>query len=161
MKDWSISSVSTGWESWDCSAGEEKAQEGSHWLCVQTSEGRVQRGWSQALFSGARWQHQRQWAQAEEEEAVWTPGNIFFYCEGDQALAQVSQRGCEVSIIGGVQKLPGHGPGKHALGCPPWVGWLNQTTSRGPLQPQPFCDSVKNYLSLDFDWEILINCLFP
>lgn len=40
------------------------------------------------------------------------------YCEGEQALAQVAQKGCEVSVLGDSQKLPAHGPGNLVL-CGP------------------------------------------
>jgi len=33
-----------------------------------------------------------------------------FCCVGDQALAQVAQRGFGVSHLGDIQKLSGHGP---------------------------------------------------
>jgi len=33
----------------------------------------------------------------------------FFYCVDDQALAQVAQRGCAVSILGDSQSLAGNG----------------------------------------------------
>ena len=36
--------------------------------------------------------------------------------EGDQALAQVAQRGCGVSVLGDTQKPSGCGPGQPALG---------------------------------------------
>ncbi|KAK4825975.1 hypothetical protein QYF61_003544, partial [Mycteria americana] len=37
------------------------------------------------------------------------------YYEGDQALAQVAQRGCGVSTLGDIQKPSGRGPGQPAL----------------------------------------------
>lgn len=39
-----------------------------------------------------------------------------FYCEGDGALTQVTQRAGGVSVCGYLQKPPGHGPGQLALG---------------------------------------------
>lgn len=33
-----------------------------------------------------------------------------FYCEGSQILKQAAQKGCEASIFGDTQKLPGHNP---------------------------------------------------
>lgn len=33
-----------------------------------------------------------------------------FYCVGDQKLAQVTQRGRGVCLLGDIQKTPGHGP---------------------------------------------------
>lgn len=44
--------------------GEKKAQ-GKWHQCKSIPGGRAQRGWSPTLFSGAQWQEQRQWAQAE------------------------------------------------------------------------------------------------
>lgn len=37
--------------------------------------------------------------------SLWTPGN--FYCDSEQALAQVAQWGCGVLTLGAVQKLSG------------------------------------------------------
>jgi len=39
-----------------------------------------------------------------------------FSCEGDQALAQIVQKHCRISLPGGIQKLSGLGPGQPALG---------------------------------------------
>lgn len=36
--------------------------------------------------------------------------------------AQVAQRGCGASILGDLQKLPGHGPVQPAVGKPAWAG---------------------------------------
>lgn len=41
-----------------------------------------------------------------------------------------------------VQKPSGHGPEQLALGSPAWTRGLDKVTSRGPFQPQPYCDSV-------------------
>lgn len=41
----------------------------------------------------------------------------FFYCEDDQALAQVVQKG-GVSIVGDIQKPSQHDPGQQVLGAP-------------------------------------------
>jgi len=40
----------------------------------------------------------------------------FCFCESSQTLEQPAQRGRGVSIFGDIQKLPGHSPGKPALG---------------------------------------------
>lgn len=42
----------------------------------------------------------------------------FCYCESSQTLEHAAKTGCEVSIFGDIQKLPGHGPGQPALGDP-------------------------------------------
>ena len=68
-----------------------------------------------------------------------------FYCEGDRALAQ---GGCGVSIFRAIQKPSEHGLGQPALGGPAWAGALDKMTSRGAFQPQSFCDSVKNPLTI-------------
>lgn len=53
-----------------------------------------------------------------------------FHCDGDQALLQLDQGGCEVSILEDIQKLPGYSSGQPALGGPSWAwGW-----SRWPLE---------------------------
>ena len=66
-----------------------------------------------------------------------------FYCKGDRGwLAQVAHRGSRVSILGGIQKLSGCGPGPLALGGPAWAEWWDKMASRGHFQLQPFCHSV-------------------
>ena len=56
-----------------------------------------------------------------------------FHCEGDQALAQVAQRACGVSILEDIQKPSADGPGQLALGGPAWAAGLDQMASRGPF----------------------------
>jgi len=51
--------------------------------------------------------------------SLWIWGNTSF-TEGDQALAQVANGGCGVSIFGNIQKPSIHGPGQLALGGPVW-----------------------------------------
>ena len=80
--------------------------------CEQIPEGRVQRRQNQALFSGAQWQDNRQWAQTETQEVL-EHQETFFHCESDQAVAQ---RGGGVSIPGDIQKLSGHSPEPPGLG---------------------------------------------
>jgi len=41
-----------------------------------------------------------------------------FYCESDQALAQVAQEVCRVTILGDTEKPSGHSAGQPALGGP-------------------------------------------
>lgn len=60
-----------------------------------------------------------------------------------RALAQAAQRVCGVSLLGDVQKLPRHGLGQPALDVSACAELLEQMTSKGPLQSQPLCDSVK------------------
>lgn len=65
-----------------------------------------------------------------------------FHCGSDQLLAWFAQRGCTVSILGDIQRLSGCGPGELAVGGPVWAGNLDQMTSRGHFQPQPWYNSV-------------------
>lgn len=65
-----------------------------------------------------------------------TPQNTF-YSKGDQALVQIAQKGCGVSILGDIPKPFGHGSVQ-----PAWEEVLCQLTSRGPFKPQWYCDSV-------------------
>jgi len=58
----------------------------------------------------------------------------------------VAQIGAGVSIRGDIHNKPsGHGPRRPTVGGPAGAlrSGLDQTTSRGPFQPQPFCDSVR------------------
>ena len=65
---------------------------------------RVERQQSQAPFSGAQWQDQKQWAQTETWEVLFEHQESLFYCHSDQAQAQVAQRGCGVSILQDIPK---------------------------------------------------------
>lgn len=42
-----------------------------------------------------------------------------FHCEGDRVLAQAAQGACRASLLGGIQKIPGCGPGLQ-------VAWVEQ-----------------------------------
>lgn len=63
----------------------------------------------------------------------------FFYCKGDQALTQVAQGGCGISILGDTQKPSGRDPGPLALSGSAWAGRLDALISGAPFQLQPFC----------------------
>lgn len=54
-------------------------------------------------------------------------------------------------ILGDTEQPSGHGPGQPALGDNALAGTLGQMTSRGPLQPQPFCDSGSNSTTKPLD----------
>ncbi|KAK4828652.1 hypothetical protein QYF61_000300 [Mycteria americana] len=81
----------------------------------------------------------KQWAQTETQEVPSEHQEKLFYTEGYQALAQVALRGGGVSLLGEIQKPFGHGPGLQ-VALLEWGGGLDKVTSRGPFQPQPFCD---------------------
>lgn len=63
------------------------------------------------------------------------------YCEGDQAVAQVTRRGCGVSICSDIQKLSRHSHEQLNLGGTAWAGALDNMTFSSPFQPWPFCDT--------------------
>lgn len=62
---------------------------------------------------------------------------------GDRTLVQVGQRGCVVSSLGDLQKMPGCGPGEPVLCEHVGKGGLDQMTSWGPCQPPTLCDSLR------------------
>lgn len=48
---------------------------------------------------GKAYVNEKAWAQAETREVLSERQENLFHCTGDQALAQITQRGCEVSNI--------------------------------------------------------------
>lgn len=77
----------------------------------------MQRGWSQALFTGAQWQNKRQRAQTKAQEVPSEHQETLLCCAVDEALAQVAQR-CGGSLLGDLQRPPGHGPDVPAVADP-------------------------------------------
>ena len=73
---------------------------------------------SQALFSSAQGQYERQWAHTGAQEVLSKHQETLLYLAEDRALAWVAQGGCGISLLGDLQKPPGHGPGQPALGGP-------------------------------------------
>lgn len=143
IRDWSISHMSKGWGSWDCLAW--KREGSGEILLMHINTWRE----SQALFSSAQWQDQRQWTQTETQEVPSEHQETLLYCDGNWALEQVAKKDCGVSILRDTQKLSRHGAGQPALGDPAWAEVLvDQMTSRGPCQPQPFCDFVSYELTV-------------
>lgn len=69
-------------------------------------------------------------------------GNILFAVSVIKHLTGCPERLWSLCFRG-IQKLSGHGLGHHVVGGPDWVGMLDQITSRGPFQHQPYYDSVK------------------
>lgn len=83
--------------------------------------------------------------QTERQEFLSEHQDIgFLHGESDQALAQVVQRTCGVSILGDIEKLSGYSPGQLALVSPISAGELVKVTSRGPFQPNLLYDSMKS-----------------
>lgn len=98
-------------------------------MCANTLGGMQRRG-IQALDSGAQGQDERHRAQTEMQE-VPSEHQEALLTGADQALAKAVQRWCSL-LPGDLQKLPGCGAGKAALGWPCWSRGLLQATSRGP-----------------------------
>lgn len=102
---------------------------------------------------------QRWWAQTEHKETL-------FYWEGDQTLAQVTQRGYGVSILGNTQN-PGHIPGQPAVGNPAWAEgeqdepqrclpssallWLSEKSSNNPSNKLIVINEI-------WEWQINAIC---
>lgn len=63
----------------------------------------------------------------------------FCHHESDQALVQVTQRGCGVSIPGDSQKPPGYGPEQPTLRWFSLSRGLDNVASQGPFHLRPFC----------------------
>ena len=68
--------------------------------------------------------------QTETEEVLFEHQEAPFHCEGDWALRQVAQGGCEVSLLGATEKPSGHGSRS------PWAARLHPMTFRSPFQTQ-------------------------
>ena len=63
------------------------------------------------------------WAQTDMQEAPSEHQKTLFHREVDGALAQAAQKGGGVSILGEIQKPPGHSAGQVALGGLEQRGW--------------------------------------
>ncbi|TRZ16444.1 hypothetical protein HGM15179_010667 [Zosterops borbonicus] len=106
----------------------EKKERGPH-QCLSVSAGRVSRGQSQALLSGAKQQDQRQWAETDAQEALPEYEEELGYCAGDHTWEWMVQRGCGVSLTGVIQELSGH----NSVPCA--LGWLCLSREVGPDDP--------------------------
>jgi len=73
---------------------------------------------------------------------------INFYYEGDETLEKVDHRHCGVSILGDIQNPTGHGPEQHAVPDSALSRRLDQTISKGALQPQLFQDLLKHLFKI-------------
>jgi len=141
QRDCSTSYMRKSWESWDCLAWRREGS-GASYQCTEIPERNVQRRQSQALFFCAQWQDKRQWAQTETQVPFEHLQKTFLLW-GDRELAVAAQRGCRVSTLRHIKKNKSkHRPGRLGLGGPAWAVGLDQMTSRGLFQPQPFCVSV-------------------
>lgn len=61
---------------------------------------------------------------------------------GSFLITPLNQGPGRQKILEDIQKPSEHSPGQWALGGHAGAGRLDQMASRGPWQPQPFCDSV-------------------
>ena len=99
---------------------------------------RMQRGQSQALFSGVQWQGKRQWHKPKHRRFPLNIRKHFFTVRVKEHWHRLP-REVVVSLLGGLQKPSGR---VLAVGDPAWAGGLDKLTFRGPFQPQSFCDYV-------------------
>jgi len=60
----------------------------------------------------------REQLPAESQDFLSECQETFVHREGHQALLQVAQKGCGVSIVGDTKNPSGHGPAQPALGGP-------------------------------------------
>lgn len=58
---------------------------------------------SQAAYSGARWEDEIKWAQVETREVLTVYEVKLLHHEDRQGVKYITQKGCVVSILGGVQ----------------------------------------------------------
>ena len=91
----------------------------------QISEGWVSGGWGQAIFSGAQWQDEGQWAQTEAQEVPSEHEEELLPSEGDRGLEQTAQGGCRAFFSRDTQNLPGRCPVQPAVGDPASSGGLD------------------------------------
>lgn len=89
----------------------------------------MQRGCSQALFSGAR--SPNKWAHTAAQEIPFKLQEVLLCCDG--AVARIFQRSWG-SLLEGPWKQPGCGHGHSALGVPVQAD-VEQYGPRGPFQP--------------------------
>ena len=85
-----------------------------------------------------------QWAQVGTQEVPPEHEKKLLSCEGGRAVEQAAQGGRGFSFPGDIQNPPGCVPVPPALGVPAQAEGLGKMISRGPFQPLPFCDSVKD-----------------
>ena len=70
-------------------------------------------------------QDKGQWAQTEAQEVPSEHEEELLPSEGDGALEQAAQGGCEVSFSGDIQDPPGQGPVQPTVGDPAVAGGLD------------------------------------
>lgn len=66
-----------------------------------------------------------------------------------------------VNILGNIQKPSGYSLGQLTVFGSGWAWWLDQMTSRGPFQPQPYSDSVNISNSFCFWKSVLLYRMKP
>ena len=89
--------------------------------------------WSVALFRGAPWQDQRQWAW-NTGGSLWTSGNTFSLWGWLSTGTGCPERCVESLLLGYIQNPSGHGPGQPPLGGPlkqggGWTSWPPEAPS--------------------------------
>lgn len=98
---------------------------------------------SSVLWDGCQhWDRGHSHMQMVHENSCLNIRNTFFYSEDDQTQKVVAQRGCGISILGGIQNLTGHYPRPLAPADCAWPGGLEKTNSMGAFPSQQAFDSV-------------------
>lgn len=120
-RDGSISALKRGWASWNCAAWRRSSRESHHYVQItwkeeaeRTEPGSFRVPITRTMARNGTWE---------------VPSD----CAGDGTLAQVAKRICEVSLLGDLQKPPGYGPGRPAVGAPVWTG-VGPDTPSSPFQ---------------------------
>lgn len=70
----------------------------------------------QVLLSEAQQEDKRQWAETNAQEVPHENEEEQLHCVGDHTKEQVAQRGCGVSLTGGIKKPSGHSSVQCPLG---------------------------------------------
>lgn len=106
-------------------------------LLSQPPHGQVQRSQNWTLRRDGCGRNERQQAQVAAWEMLLRPKEILFHQEGDQALEQVAQVGCEIPVLADTQNSTEQTHTGSALS-----ERLAQTCPRGPCQLKLLYDSV-------------------
>lgn len=137
-----------GWENWDSL----EISWGGRWegwcnIYINT-ERRVQRRWSHASLSDARWQDQRQWALTETPEVSSEHQGTVFIWKFTEHQHKVHREIVESPSLD-IQKLSGHGLEQLALGVPAWAGELDYR----------WCPAVPSNMN-HFEHSSVLSCKF-
>lgn len=114
-----------------CSVSRRNNWEGTS-QCLSVSEGRVSRGWSQALLGHASQWDKRQQAEPDAQKVPPENEEELLYCAGGWALEQIALRG-RVSLTESIPDLLDTILCRVLWDDPVWAGRLDQMTHWGPF----------------------------